>query len=200
MTGRIVLFMVAGLLMARQACQFIGDHQGNMPRKSHSVAIVLLATVAFTQVLWAPATRPDVLAVFLCWGILFTVIDISNGWLPWRFTLSFTVTGILIIFLNKGNAAVITGIITWIVIFLLFRGVEIISVKICGTSVGQGDVYFISALSFWMPWQTICLISGAGFLLLFCHALIINKKVLPYAPYFYVAFVLSQVTGVARLI
>ncbi|KFD18471.1 prepilin type IV endopeptidase [Tatumella ptyseos ATCC 33301] len=202
MADKIVLFMVAGMLMVRQACQFIGDHQGNTPGKPVPVAIILLATAAFALALWVPgmSAQPVVLAAFLLWGILFTVIDISNFWLPWRFTLSFTVTGALILFLIKGSAAVITGIITWGILFLLFRGVEKISLRICGTSVGQGDVYFISALSFWMHWQVICLVSGVGFLLLFCHALIINKKTLPYAPYFYVAFLLCQVTDVAGLI
>ena len=202
MTGSIALFMVAGVLMTRQASQFIGDHQGNRAGKSLSVAIILLATAAFTLALVVPGItgRPGVLAVFLCWGILFTLTDISNFWLPWRFTLSFTVSGGLILLLSRDNTAIINGIITWCVIFLLFRVAEIISVKICGTSVGKGDVYFISALSFWMHWQAICLVSGMGFLLLFCHALMINKKVLPYAPYFYVAFLLCQVTGVAVLI
>lgn len=202
MAGKILLFLVAGLLMDRQARQFIDDHQGNVPRKLVTVTMMILTTAIFALTLRSQgmAGQPVVLAVFLLWGILFTVLDISNFWLPLRFTLSFTLTGALILFLTQGTAAVISGIMTWSILFSLFRGAEIISVKICGTSMGKGDVYFISALSFWMHWQEICLISGAGFLLLFCHALIINRKVLPYAPYFYLAFVFCQVTEVAGLI
>ena len=202
MTGKIVVFMVAGLLMLRQAGQFIGDHQGAQPAKSVSVFIISLATLAFALALRVPETaqRPEVLAVFLLWGILFTVMDISNYWLPWRFTISFTLTGALILFLIKGSEGVISGTFIWSIFFLIFQSVEFISVKICGTAIGKGDIYFISGLSFWMHWQVICLVCGTGFLLLFCHALIIKRKTLPYAPYFFVAFLAGLGTDVAGLL
>lgn len=70
MADKIVLFMVAGMLMVRQACQFIGDHQGNTPGKPVPVAIILLATAAFALALWVPgmSAQPVVLAAFLLCG------------------------------------------------------------------------------------------------------------------------------------
>ena len=202
MLSSILLFIPAGILMVRQSQQFIRGRQGIQPAATLMLSVTGMFSALYGMYLVVPEppASPPVIGVFLVWGILFTVIDISNFWLPLRFTMSFTLSGLLIILLQCGTDKIINCSIVWVVFFSSFQLVRIISLSINQDSIGQGDIFFISGMSFWMGWREICMVAGSGFLLLFLSALMINKRVLPYAPYFFVAFALWSMTGFINLI
>lgn len=202
MLSSILLFIPAGILMVRQSQQFIRGHQGIQPAATLMLSVTGMFSALYGMYLVVPEppASPLVNGVFLLWGVLFTVIDISNFWLPLRFTMSFTLSGLFIILLQCDADKIISCSVVWVILFSSFQLLRIIALSMNQEPIGQGDIFFISGMSFWMGWREICMVTGSGFLVLFISALIINKRVLPYAPCFFVAFALWSMTGFIHLI
>lgn len=192
-----LLFIVAAWLMSRQASVFIRSHQGSRPGAVSRSLIVLLFSLVFIGCSQQPYTQEALfrVGVFLLWGVLFTLTDISNHWLPRRFTVSFTLCGALMVAVFNGGDALIRHTAVWLSLGLVFYLSAKIAVKCRACPQGLGDTLLVSGCGFWLEWQQLCFITGISFLLLFIHALVINKRVLPLAPYFYLVFSVGALTG-----
>lgn len=192
-----LLFIAAAWMMVLQAQAFIRRHQGRLLRTSRILVIIILFTLTFYFCRQHIANQQMLFncGMFLLWGVLFTVTDISNHWLPRRFTVSFTLCGAIMVTAFNGGEAFVKHFFVWLSLGSVFY----LSGKLaesCGLRPqGVGDTLLISGCGFWMGWQNLCLITGIGFLLLFIHGLVTYKKVLPFAPYFYLAFSIFEVTG-----
>lgn len=197
MSGLNLIFIAAAWWMAHQAQVFIRRHQGRSPKTGSTFMIITLFTLAFIGCRQQITDQQELFrcGVFLLWGVLFTVTDISNHWLPRRFTISFTLCGAIMVAAFHGGEAFIRHFLVWLSLGLLFYLSGKLAV-ICGIRPqGLGDTLLISGCGFWMEWQNLCFITGTGFLLLFIYGLVTHNRVLPFAPYFYLAFSLIEVTG-----
>lgn len=197
MSGLTLMFIVAAGLMAHQAQSFIQRFQGKSPTLSTTLLMITLFTLAFIGCRQQVMDQPELFkcGVFLLWGVLFTVTDLSNHWLPRRFTVSFTLCGALMVAAFQGGEAFIRHLVVWMSLGLLFYVSGKLAVKWGIRPQGVGDTLLISGCGFWMEWQNLCFITGIGFLLLFIYGLVTHNRVLPFAPYFYLAFTLIEVTG-----
>lgn len=196
-----LLFMAAAWGMVLQAQAFIRRHQGRPLRSGRILATLILFTLTFYFCRQHIADQQRLLTcgVFLLWGVLFTVTDISNHWLPRRFTVSFTLCGAIMVAAFTGEEAFIRHLFVWLSLGLVFYLSGKLAVR-CGLRPqGLGDTLLISGCGFWMGWQNLCLITGGGFLLLFIQGLVTHKRVLPFAPYFYLAFSIVEVTGLLNM-
>ncbi|WP_029686840.1 prepilin peptidase [Tatumella saanichensis] len=192
-----VIFITAAWLMVLQAQAFIRRHQGRSPRTGSIIVIITLFTLTFSVCRQHIPNQQALFncGIFLLWGVLFTVTDISNHWLPRRFTMSFTLCGAIMVIAFNGGEAFVRHLFVWLSLGLFFYLSGHLAVR-CGIRPqGVGDTLLISGCGFWMCWQNLCLITGSGFLLLFIHGVVTHKRVLPFAPYFYLAFSIVEVTG-----
>lgn len=193
MVGFLIIFspmmVISMILINSQVNDFIFLHKGNK-LNNKQVFIVNICFFIFTMkaaidYYFICQSAIYFLKIYLifCWGGIFCLLDISNHWLPWRFTQSFWIAGVLFASIAGGGEGVIYALLSSLTVFSLLQGIRTITRTINSSDgLGLGDVLLISGLFAWFPWQIAACISAGGFLLVALYSLVTRCSRQPYAP------------------
>ncbi|MBT0722477.1 hypothetical protein HGT70_14475 [Rosenbergiella collisarenosi] len=125
------------------------------------------------------------------WGYLFTYLDISNHWLPRRYTMLFLITGMIGNVVshnfNYNIQLIISGSLCFLILLSIRQSIIQLSKK---EAIGMGDVFIISGCFFWFSWQVAAFFSGLAFFFLSLISVLLNKNRLPYAPFLFFSIAL----------
>ena len=129
------------------------------------------------------------------WGYLLTYLDISNHWLPRRYTMLFLITGIIgnILYhnFNHNIQLIVSGGLCFLILLTIRQSIIQLSKK---EAIGMGDVFIISGCFFWFSWQVAAFFSGLAFCFLSLISVLLKKNRLPYAPFLFFSMALVYLT------
>lgn len=185
----IISLLITILLMNLQVRDFIFFHAGEPLKNSRIIIINALFFIFLLKSVWLyyfiHQNSFFLLKVYFIfsWGLLFCLLDISNHWLPWRFTQSFWIAGVLFSSITGGIDNVFYVLSSSLIVFILLWSIRAIAKRIAGNDgLGLGDVLLISGLFSWFPWQVAACVSAGGFLLVALYSLVTRCSRQPYAP------------------
>lgn len=187
------MMLVSGsLLLVSQAQGFLQKHGGpaltSLQIGTVSGVFTAVGLIQIAYVLKDVIHLPDAMrniALLAC-GIPVVLLDLRNYWLPLRYTNGLWLTGLLFTLQPASPLTLAAALTSSVTMFMILRLFHAIAKHIRGEEgFGLGDVHLIAALCTWFPWQLASLLSGLAFFLLVTGALLVRKKMQPYAPWLF---------------
>lgn len=191
----IVLLIFTSYLCIRAADEFIKDTSGDSLSLNDFIVgmlIYIVPTAFYTLVALSHSVlNLKSLPVYFMFGFLsqFYVLDKMKHWLPFCFTTSFIISGILSTGLSHGINLSITKVFIVLMaysFFLLFRKMaNFFSEK---ESLGLGDVYLIVGLLTWLDFNEVLYVLLLAFAFILIRVLVskftsCQLRGVPLAPY-----------------
>lgn len=187
-----VLGLVVARPLVRQADAFLHEHGGPPLRRRQYRTVTFLFTALVCNLgfeVLQGALKPDEalkIALLLAWGIPLTLLDLRCCWLPLRFTTAFWLSGLLLTALPDSHVSLFVAATSSAGMFAgLWIARRLASGRGAQERIGLGDVHLIAGLAAWLGWPLACLLSAGAFLLLVVPALLLRRRVMPYAPWLF---------------
>lgn len=191
----MVLIIVTSYLCIRVVDEFIKDISGDSLSLSDFIIGMLVYIVPTAFYTWVVLSQSvfnfKSLSVYLIFGFLsqFYVLDKVKHWLPFCFTTSFIISGVLSTVLSHGISLSITKVFIVLMAFsflLLFRKMANSFGK--NESLGLGDVYLIVGLLTWLDFNEVLNVLLLAFAFIVIRVLVskftsCQLRGVPLAPY-----------------